>query len=326
MADALLRARALAPQLRTNTVPLGMVGTSRLAEGMTERLVEYVRRFGDGQAFGLVDRAGRLLIRGCGDGELVDEPPRRASDRSALTAKANAANPFTDLGECVLKALLAPRLPEKLIGCTRHLGDGVRAMAAAVRVSPPTVSRILAGLRREELFDDAERTLVRVRHLLERWRSVAMARAVSELPMRWLLRPADSDPELDRCLRALVASPDAPRTCVGLFAACDRLGVGVVRGTTAHVLFGVPLEQAARRLRPFGLVPSRPGQPADVVLRRTPTPESVFGAHVLVGGVPVADIVQCWLDVSGHPARGREQADVIWRRVLARHLPVEDPT
>jgi hypothetical protein len=34
-------------------------------------------------------------------------------------------------------------------------------------------------------------------------------------------------------------------------------------------------------------------------------------------GVPVADIVQVWLDVSNHPARGKEQAEQIWKRVLA---------
>jgi hypothetical protein len=33
--------------------------------------------------------------------------------------------------------------------------------------------------------------------------------------------------------------------------------------------------------------------------------------------VPSSDILQVWLDVSQHPSRGKEQADLIWRRVLA---------
>src|SRR5271155_2316497 len=33
--------------------------------------------------------------------------------------------------------------------------------------------------------------------------------------------------------------------------------------------------------------------------------------------------VQVWLDVSQHPSRGREQADLIWRRVLARAFEAE---
>ena len=33
--------------------------------------------------------------------------------------------------------------------------------------------------------------------------------------------------------------------------------------------------------------------------------------------VPVSDIVQVWLDIAHHPSRGKEQADVIWRKILA---------
>jgi hypothetical protein len=34
-------------------------------------------------------------------------------------------------------------------------------------------------------------------------------------------------------------------------------------------------------------------------------------------GVPVADILQVWLDVAAHPARGAAQAEEIRRRALA---------
>jgi hypothetical protein len=45
-------------------------------------------------------------------------------------------------------------------------------------------------------------------------------------------------------------------------------------------------------------------------------PESLFRGAVRPDGVPVADVIQCWLDVSSHPARGAEQAAFIWKRVL----------
>lgn len=35
-----------------------------------------------------------------------------------------------------------------------------------------------------------------------------------------------------------------------------------------------------------------------------------------VNGVPVADVLQCWLDVSGEPARGLEQAALLWRPII----------
>jgi hypothetical protein len=43
----------------------------------------------------------------------------------------------------------------------------------------------------------------------------------------------------------------------------------------------------------------------------------VFRASVVRDGVPVADILQVWLDVGAHPARGEEQAEEIRHRVLA---------
>ncbi|WP_280640424.1 hypothetical protein [Cupriavidus pinatubonensis] len=34
-------------------------------------------------------------------------------------------------------------------------------------------------------------------------------------------------------------------------------------------------------------------------------------------GIPVTDIIQTWLDVSAHPARGAEQAAELGHRILA---------
>jgi hypothetical protein len=40
-------------------------------------------------------------------------------------------------------------------------------------------------------------------------------------------------------------------------------------------------------------------------------------------GQPTTDILQSWLDVSQHPARGAEQANVLWTRILAPALGIE---
>ena len=36
------------------------------------------------------------------------------------------------------------------------------------------------------------------------------------------------------------------------------------------------------------------------------------------GGLAASDVLQVWVDVSAHPSRGREQADLIRKRVLRR--------
>jgi hypothetical protein len=67
----------------------------------------------------------------------------------------------------------------------------------------------------------------------------------------------------------------------------------------------------------MGLSPEGAEHRADVYVRVPAFRESVFRASVVRDGVPVADILQVWLDVGAHPARGEEQAEEIRHRVLA---------
>jgi len=85
-----------------------------------------------------------------------------------------------------------------------------------------------------------------------------------------------------------------------------------------------------RRIEPallerLGVVIAERGRPADVTVRAARWPESLFRAAVRISGVPVADVIQCWLDVSSHPARGAEQAAFIWKRVLGPALASGEP-
>ena len=52
-----------------------------------------------------------------------------------------------------------------------------------------------------------------------------------------------------------------------------------------------------------------------MIVHRPGFPESVFRGCVERDGVPVADALQCWLDVSFHAARGEEQAKEIAARI-----------
>ena len=58
-------------------------------------------------------------------------------------------------------------------------------------------------------------------------------------------------------------------------------------------------------------------QDADIYVRLPGNRESVLRGVVEKSGLPVSDIIQVWLDVGQHPARGKEQADIIWRKILA---------
>lgn len=86
-------------------------------------------------------------------------------------------------------------------------------------------------------------------------------------------------------------------------------------------MHGVPqyfyLESLDRAVfKRMGLSPEGAEQKPDVFVRVPAFRESVFRAAVIREGVPVADILQVWLDVGSHPTRGAEQAEEIRNRVF----------
>jgi hypothetical protein len=159
--------------------------------------------------------------------------------------------------------------------------------------------------------------LVRRKELLRRWQA-AHLRSAPELPLRWII-PVKSKRQLPAALHAYhvhpgISNEPAPRACLGLFAAAESLGFGFVRGVPPYFY----LENLDRDvLSRLGLSPEGAEHKPDVYVRVPIFRESVFRAAVVRDGVPVADILQVWLDVSSHPARGEAQANEIRRRALA---------
>jgi hypothetical protein len=182
-----------------------------------------------------------------------------------------------------------------------------------------TAFRFVRQLRQEGFLDrnDEPLHLVRRKELLRRWQA-AHLRGAPELPLRWII-PAKSQRQLAAALHSYHVQPNrksepAPRGCLGLFAAAESLGFGFVHGIPPYFY----LESLDRDvLSRMGLSPEGVEQRPDVYVRIPAFRESVFRAAVVRNSVPVADILQVWLDVSSHPARGEAQAEEIRHRALA---------
>ena len=105
------------------------------------------------------------------------------------------------------------------------------------------------------------------------------------------------------------------RICLGLFAAAEAFGLKFVHGSVPHIY----LERFDREaLDQLGMSVEDAEHRPDVIVRIPENPESIFRAAVHRDGVPISDILQVWLDVSHHPARGPDQAKMIARKVLAK--------
>ncbi len=314
LADAVLRGRA---RFGERARFLAVVCAPLISDAMARSIEEYARDVAPEQPFGYVDGRGLVRLFGPGLEAARKDPVRRAGSRIVASQPRDL---FSDLNQWLLKALVGWKLPVDMISAPRDRARSAAELAARAGASAPAAWRLFAALRGAgHLDEDAQ--VVRARDLLGRWRAAAL-RPQREVAAIWIMPGRAPLDRLRSALADLAGREERRSACLGLFAACDALGVCHVRGAPVH-LYVRRID--AGQLEQLGLALASRGQPADVVVRVARWPESVFRGAVLREGVPVADVIQCWLDVSGEPARGAEQAAFIWRRVLGPALARGEP-
>jgi hypothetical protein len=285
--------------------PLAVVAAPRISPRVANQVLDFAAKYAPAAASGVIDFSGLRLFRGPHLEGLDSEGDRLSP--AARSVRGGPADLFSDLNQWLLKVLLAPELPDDLLSAPRDRYHNASQLARAANVSVMSAFRLVQQLQRDGYLQESEPylNLVRREDLFKRWQA-ASARRVKEAPMRFVLR-GDQQVELRRIFRG-------GRACLGLFAAAEALHFGFVRGVPPYVY--------VQRLGPASVaawknvVPAEPGEQPDIILRQAPAPQSVFRGLVKVNGMPVCDILQIWLDVSSHPSRGQEQAELIRDRVL----------
>lgn len=314
LADAILRGRArFGEQARF----VAVVGAPVISDAMARSIEEYARGVAPEQPFGYVDERGLVRLFGPGLAAARKDPVKRAGSRAGVGQPRDL---FSDLNQWLLKALVGWKLPAEMISVPRERPRSAVELAARAGASAPGAWRLFAALKAAGYLSE-ESEVVRARDLLGRWRAAAL-RPQREVGAIWILPGRAPLDRLRSALADLGREKEPPSACLGLFAACNALGVGHVRGAPVH-LYVRRIDE--RQLERLGLALAPRGHPADVLVRVARWPESVFRGAVRRGGVPVADVIQCWLDVTAEPTRGAEQAAFIWRRVLGPALAGGEP-
>jgi hypothetical protein len=323
LAQAILQAQAGARRLGGGTIPLAVVAAPRVADAVLKEVRRFAEAYAPGVAVGVIDGEGLRSFSGEGLEALTvarsSRPPVAASERG------RAAHLFSDLNQWMLKVLLAPHIPADLLSAPRGEFRNASQLAQAANVSVMSASRFIRQSRAEGFLDESAGLirLVRISDLLSRWRA-ALLRSSQEWPMRWVIR-GDAALQLEKLLQTSAPAADIgesdrdgkhswPRMCLGYFAAAEHLGFGFVHGIKPH-LYVERLDSGL--LQRLGLTRVQPGEPPDLNVRVPLAPQAVFRAAVWRHGLPVADILQVWLDVGNHPARGQAQASEIELRLLA---------
>jgi len=321
LSQAVLEAVHHSRSLAGHPIPVAIVGANRIPDSVANEAIQFARQRVPEAAVGLLDFEGLRSFAGHGL-ELLSSP--RSFDDRIRPFKVSARTPqlFSDLNQWMLKILLAPRIPDGYLSAPRRHYQGASQLAEAADVSVMSAFRFVEEFSKEGFLEVRASSLrvVRVRELMNRWLG-ANQRRVLEIPMRWVLHRGKK--ALSNALRSVqspatipvdpLVSPQ-PRFCLGLFKAAEALGIGFVHGAKPYLYIE---RLSADFLRDLGLSENVKEEQVDVYVRIPRSRESVFRGAVRKGGVPVSDVLQVWLDVGHHPARGKEQADLIWRRILS---------
>lgn len=335
LSQAILQAQAAARNVSDSAIPVAVVASPHVPDSVASQLKVFALNHAPNVGIGVMDSEGFRIFHGFGLERFNSERSSR-SQRGVPVQSDSSSYIFSDLNQWMLKVLLGQNIPESLLCVPRGEYRSGRQLAEAAVVSAMSASRFVRQLSSEGFLDERKGLLrlVRMEELLRRWQG-ASQRSAREVPVRWIIRGGKD--QLLAAVRSYCSRLDAkssrpqkprpgraadavPRIAIGLFAAADMLGFGFVHGVAPQIYLEQLNSAALERL---GLsVEGAEGQP-DAYIRIPENKEAVFRAAVRHEGVAVSDIVQVWLDASNHPARGKEQADQIWKRVLAPAIQQE---
>ncbi|HEX9200372.1 MAG TPA: hypothetical protein VF865_12485 [Acidobacteriaceae bacterium] len=324
LAQAILQVQTRARSSKQPVAPLAIIASERVPESVALELQNFAAHYAPEVAVGAVDSQGFRSFRGPGL-EAINAPRSSKAERIS-SRRVSSPHLFSDLNQWMQKVLLAPAIAEPYLCAPRRRFKNASQLAEAAGVTVMSAFRLVRGLKEEGFLDEASGVLklVRIPDLLQAWQA-ANLRPAQEIPVRWVI--AGGSKQLGNALRAYGGRAQTettsshsgnfalrPRVCLALFAAADALGTGFVQGVPPTIY----LEKAdVGAMKKLGLSLELSGEPPDVFVRIPRSPEAVFRALVIRDGVPVSDVLQVWLDVSNHPARGKEQAEQLKRGVLA---------
>jgi hypothetical protein len=303
-AQAVLQAAHAA---RQKAMPLAVVAAPSISPRAAEQVLAFAQHYAPDAAFGVIDLEGFALFRGPHLEEL--NAPSRDFRASMRKSAPHSGQFFSDLNQWMLKVLLAPELTDEVLASPRGQYRNASQLARAADVSVMSAFRFVQQLEREGYLHESSPylRLVRREDLFGRWQAIS-ARSHREVSMRFLL-PGDRQVQLRKML-------GSGRACLALFAAADALRLRFVSGVPPYVY--VHRIQSANLAAWKNVRACAPGEPPELIVRQAPAPQSVFRGMVRPEGMATCDVLQVWLDVASHPARGREQAELIRKRVLHR--------
>ncbi|WP_395026140.1 hypothetical protein [Comamonas odontotermitis] len=312
LAMSLMEASKASYRFDQHTKPLALLVLDQSTPALFKSIQAFADEYVEGdEGLGVVSMDGGRFFSHPELQMLSDFPKRSHRPMSSASVTGNL---FSDTNQWLLKILFAAHIPEQLLSAPRGPLFSGRQLGDVAQVSHVSANRFLGQLKDEGFLDSTADDIRLIRHkeLLLRWREASNG-SKKEVAAQFLFR-GGFETQLKELLQG-----DPGQRCLGLFAAADCLSLGHVRGVAPYVY--VPkLTQVQLGQGEWGaLMPTESGASPDLYIRQAPSPLSTFKGAVMRNGVLCADVLQVWLDVSYHPVRGQEQANLIYDKYL---LPI----
>jgi hypothetical protein len=309
--DIILRAKASAGEGSGILIALLI---KRMSDMAVNDLRSYAQDFLPELNWFLMDEAGNGVARIHGQDSALSLSPLQVDDSSG---KAAAPQPslFSLNNQWLLKMLLLPGIDPKYWGGAEEIPSSIVGLAKAARVPQPSVSSFISRFEQAEYIRREKGALVVVRHreLLDEWFYACKGSQAERVPVKSMY---GDDPErFLRRIRDQSRNPDSPDMIVSYHLACHLRGVG---RSNVRVGWAYSCRSLEIIMRDYDLVEDKSPSPSFWIVPGKAM--AVKRGAVDVGGIPVCDILQCYLDVRESHARGQEQADYILNEILMPHF------
>lgn len=309
--DAILRAQHAMPDAGLLIAFL----MKKLNSKAVEDLERYAREYLPGLNWFILDELGAGVACLRGDRSELSYPACVQNSRSRNGAPPIRGGLFSPSGRKLLKILLMPGIDHRYWGGPQKAPKGIGKLAKASGVSQPAVSSLVKRFEDAGYIQRKSGVPMAVRHqeLLDDWFYSLKHVDMDAFPVRSM--HGDSIEKIIDKIRACYGSQNKPAAIVGHHMACHLHGIGRSSVKSAKIYVSPPNVAIMEELE---LVGDESPSPSMWLVHRDF--DAVRQGSVIADGVPVCDILQCYLDVRSSRARGQEQADYIWDNILMPHF------
>lgn len=297
----------------------------RMGPSVVKDLQDYAQRYLPSLNWLVMDEVGQG--KACLDGheELLALPDahRRQDD---IRMSVPLGNLFSPKNQWLLKIILLAGLDQRYWGGPSRLPLSISELASISDVSQPSVSAFVMNAERAGFLKRSRDgfKILRCQELLDEWFYAVKNRRHSEIGVRFLYgeEPGEGFASKIRsfCQKA-EKEGGGPALVVGHHLACHLLKLGRSNVRFAKIYVNRPVEEIMSAL---DLVRDESADP-QLVLAIAPGSQPVLAGHVVCEGIPICDVLQCYLDVRSSLARGNEQAEFILEKILKPHFEGRPP-